>query len=38
MDRKRNAYKLIFGNPQRRCRHRWEDNIKMDFEERDCKM
>jgi hypothetical protein len=35
---KRNAYRILVGKPEgnrqlRRPRHRWEDNIRMDFRE-----
>jgi hypothetical protein len=36
--KKRNAYRISLGKPERkrpleRSRHRWVDNIKMDFKE-----
>jgi hypothetical protein len=36
MKKKRNAYRILVGNPEgrrplRSPRHRWEDNIKMDL-------
>jgi hypothetical protein len=38
MGKKRNAYRILVGNPEgkkplRRPRHRWVDNIKMDLRE-----
>jgi hypothetical protein len=38
MGEKRNPYKIFVGTPQgnrspARCRHRWENNIKMDLRE-----
>jgi hypothetical protein len=38
MGKKESAYKVLIGNPEvqtslGRHRHRWEDNIKMDFKE-----
>jgi hypothetical protein len=38
MDEKRNAYRILVGNPKgkrplRRPRSRWENNIRMDFRE-----
>jgi hypothetical protein len=38
MSEMRNAYKILVGKPEGkrllgRPRHRWEDNIKMDFRE-----
>ena len=41
MEQSRNAYRVLVGKPESkrsvgRPRHRWEDNIKMDFREVDC--
>jgi hypothetical protein len=38
MGKKRNAYRILVGNPERkrplgRPRHRWVNNIKMDLRE-----
>jgi hypothetical protein len=38
MGERRGAYRLLVGSPEgqrpfRRCRQRWEDNIKMDIKE-----
>jgi hypothetical protein len=38
IEKKRNAYKVLVGNPERKRplsipRHRWEDSIKMDLKD-----
>jgi hypothetical protein len=38
---RRGIYRVLVGKPEgtrliRRCRHRWEDNIKMDLQEVGC--
>ena len=41
MGERRGIYSVLMGKPEgkrplRRCRHRWEDNIKMDLQEVGC--
>jgi len=33
MGERRGAYRIWWGNPRERPRHRWEDNIKIDLQE-----